>query len=339
MKRLQTFEFDLKFANLKANRRPTADEVARHEIELTESGLIRHDKDLGKLFGVTGPQLTHICSGADPIPARAAAAFLRLHGAEVPEAIDVDDPGHAAFVRLLLAPLEEFIVLLRAMGAEIPSVAPDPGVPWRRLLRLSEGANGSHRGYLRLHSIDRPQPMGLPPMRCMPLGEVNPVTHRDLPTVMVNERIAYTIGLPGFNPGEGNAVHLWAIHRAAGPDLGEPLYVPLLPAPWWREDRDGALSRKYSAAIEVPPKPGIDRCLVVPARWGPTIEVIILVTRRPMDEDILAACRQNYRLDQDTLDLAATRLMDPQHWRPADWMLLRMAFGVEMQGAAQEAAA
>lgn len=37
MKRLQTFEFDLKFANLKASRKPTDDEVARHEIELTES--------------------------------------------------------------------------------------------------------------------------------------------------------------------------------------------------------------------------------------------------------------------------------------------------------------
>ena len=141
------------------------------------------------------------------------------------------------------------------MSAEIPSAAPCPGIPWERLLRLAEGAIGSHRGCSLLRRIDRPHPMGMPPMRCMPLGEDKSVTHRDLSMVTVNERIAYAIGMRGFSSGEGNAFHLWAIHGAAGPDMGEPLYVPLLPAPWWREDRDGAQSHRLVAGDRGPTEP------------------------------------------------------------------------------------
>lgn len=339
MKRLQTHQFDVKFANLKANIILPAEKAEQLEIELTESGLIKHDKDLGKLISLSGPQLTRICNGEDPIAARPAAAFLKWHGLEVPEAIDLDNPAHLPYVELLLAPYEDFIVRLRAMDAEIPCAAPALGMPWRSLLRLAENPHGAHRGYAKLYRLDQPPVMPMPAMRCMPIGVADPVRRRELDKVKASERVSYTIGLTGFDPGEGNVVHLWAIHSAAGLDLGEPLHVPLLPSPWQRDDRDGPLRRQWSLAIEVPPKPGPDRCLVVPAHWGPTIELVMVVTQRPMDEDILSSCRLNDRLDQVTLDLLAMRLMDPRRWYRSHWMLLRTAFIVEEQASVRGLAA
>jgi hypothetical protein len=47
-----------------------------------------------------------------------------------------------------------------------------------------------------------------------------------------------------------------------------------------------------------------------------------------MDEDILQACRDNRLLKPSLLDLAATRLMDEQRWKPSSWMVLRQRHNV-----------
>jgi hypothetical protein len=144
----------------------------------------------------------------------------------------------------------------------------------------------------------------------------------------VGERISYLIGLDGFSAGQDNAVHLWALHTGSALDDGEPLHMPLLPAPWWREGHEGPIQRKWSLYLDVPESPDRERCFVVPAHWGLTREVVVVVTSRPMDEDILQACRDNRLLKPSLLDLAATRLMDEQRWKPSSWMVLRQRHNV-----------
>ena len=329
MPTFDTREFDSKLAYLRANLRLDPVFAAERGIELTESGLIRHDKSIGQLIGVDAPTLTRIRNGEVRIAAGPAAAFLKLFGLRVPDALDANDPAHALYVRLLVLPLASMLVEMRSMDADIPSATPLPGEPWRRLLRRAHDPHPGHRGYVALHHIDRAPDLPLGPMRGLPPGVPNPVRPLgDLPSVHVGERVSYLIGLDGFDAGEDNAVHLWAVLSGSSAEGGEPLHVPLLPAPGWREDYTGPTRRKWSLALEIPERPSQQRCLVIPAHWGLTREVVVVVTSRPLDEDILQACRDNDRLAPELLDLAATRLMDEQRWKASAWMVLRQRHNV-----------
>lgn len=53
-----------------------------------------------------------------------------------------------------------------------------------------------------------------------------------------------------------------------------------------------------------------------------------LTLARPMDEDVLQACRSNGRIELETLDVAAARLSDPKQWPRSDRALLCKPFRV-----------
>ena len=327
MRQLEVNAFDAKIAFLKANLRPTPEQIAAHKIDVTESGLIKLDKSIASLIGLSAPQLTRVRMGEDDLPARAAAELLRLFGLDCPDAIDARDHSHLTYLKLLQADMDNFIVELRTLGADIPSTAPAVGDLWNKLVRIADQRNATARNYIALNPIDRARDLPVGPTRCLPPGVSNVVKPRDFPVVKVGERISYVVGLAGFEPSvAAGEVHLCGFH--SGVDSGRPLHVPMLPTPWGDVERDGPLNRKWSLAVEIPHRPNAERCFVVSGEWGPTISAHVLVTRTPMDDHILRVFGSNERLDAEFLDLIAARLMD-QARRPAgSWTLLRTSFNV-----------
>ena len=326
MRQLEVNAFDAKIAFLKANLRPTLEQIAAHKIDVTESGLIKLDKAIASLIGLSAPQLTRVRMGEDDLPARAAAELLRLFGLDCPDAIDARDPSHRTYIKLLRADMDNFIVELRTLGADIPSAAPAVGDLWNKLLRIADQRNATARNYIVLNPIDRARDLPVAPTRCLPPGVSNVVKPRDFPVVKVGERVSYVVGLAGFEPGLAGEVHLCGFH--SGVDNGRPLHVPMLPAPWGIAERDGPLNRKWSLAVEIPHRPNAERCFVVSGGWGPTISAHVLVTSAPMDEDILRVLGCNERLDAEFLDLIAARLLNQARWREGSWTLLRTSFNV-----------
>lgn len=326
MKRVPVFEFDRLVAYLKANYMPTPEEKQAYEIEVTENGVIAHDKHIATLIGLTPPQFSRVRSGVDPLPAKAAASLLRLFGLETPDAIDSKDPGHDLYRELLLMPAEQFFTQLRLMGAEVPCVNPGVGEAWKRLVRLAAGRQSATFSSLSLFFPDRPR--SLPPMRCMPQEIPSPIRVRaPLESVRTGERLSYCLNLGKFSEGgRARATHLLAFHCVSG--LGDPQFVPLLPAPWSRDEFEGPVKRARAQHLGIPQHPDRDGYLVVPEDWGPTIDLFIVATHQPLDEQILESCRSSRLIAPETLDRVASLLLDEHEW-PADaWLLLRTSFAV-----------
>lgn len=328
MKRLPVTEFDHLLAYVKANYRPVHGDIQQHGIETTENGLIQHDKDIAKLIGLTPATFSRLRNGKEPMPAKAAAALLRLFGLETPDAIDTDNPGHDVYRKLLLAPVEQFFTELRAMGADVPSMNPSLGEPWAQLVRIAATRQRNLGGSVSLRRLDRAPEHMMPPIRGIPLGVTNPLPPQlNLEPVPAGTQFSYTLNLGSFAERTAGPVHLWAFHIVSG--TGQQQYVPLLPAPWSREEYEGPTKRTRSRILEIPERPDSSRCLVVPSSgWGPTVELCVVVTRQPIAVKILQACRASSLIAPETLDQAATLLLDEHDWPMDSWMLLRKSYAV-----------
>ncbi len=337
MKRLPVFDLRRLVAYLKANYVPTPGERAAHGIEDTEDGLIHHDKHIAALIGLSAPQFSRALSGDDPLPAKAASRLLQLFGLETPDTIDSRNSGHDPYRELLLLPAEQFFTQLRLMGADVPCLNPGVGEPWSRFVRVALGRQSASSGTLSLYFPDRVRSM--PPMRCMPQGVPSPIKARaPLDAVRAGERLSYCVNLGRFSETPGNAIHLWAFHAVRG--LGEPQFVPLLPAPWSHDAFEGPVRRARAQHLGIPQNPDRDGYLVVPKDWGPTIDLFVVATRQPLDDQILESCRMSELIAPETLDRAAALLLDEHEWPVGSWLMLRTSFNVvSSQGEQMPAAA
>lgn len=348
--RLPVCEPERKFGYLKLFLKLTDEEIERYGIntitELRESGYIKTDSAIAKLIGIPhAATVTNITKGREGIPADAAARLLEWIGLDnVPEAIwHEEDPRandkhgnraeqerHSFCRRLLLAPLEEFLVMMRNEGAVLAADSGSMGAPWAELLRRGQRYGKGLAGSLTLKNLSASEPkkprMGA--MRGIPVRVENPHPPAKEGDVFIEDLIYYQVDLGRFSPKNNEPVYLWGIHVGSGADPKTPLHVPFLPSPWHDDELDGALERAGSLCLEIPDSPSIStkRCIMVPDGWGAVREVVLVVSLEPMEDDLLRSCKAFDTVSQETLDLLATRLLARSE---GSWMLLRTAYPVK----------
>ncbi len=252
----------------------------------------------------------------------------------VPRWIDPDNDDHKRWIDLLKEPVEAFSARVRLLGGE--SYAAPPGGLWDKYFkpRITD-AEKAARDRLAVYDIEKPLPTDLR-TRALPPGALNPVRERPaMPELFAYDHVRFhaTLG-PALSP-RVSPMYVLAFHDVTLP--GSRYFVPLFPSPAIIEVEplgENVAAACFEATIvskselSIPDIASDPNHLVVPQNWGEIRTVVMVISSKPFDEEIVAEATSDWQIRAETLDLLAARLLEPGRRYGRDHALWRLSYRV-----------
>ena len=293
------------------------------------AGLLPHQS---KPDTTLGPAALSRCQSNDSFPVDYLGALLRLYGLRPPALLETRRPEHRVWLDLVGEhDVAAFLARVRLLGGDVPKAAP-AGSHWQHFLAEQRArADALGQTHILVNRLDRPRASPAFSMRAVPFDSWAADVKRRSPGLVLDagERIAWMLTVGDLiRPQPSGELHLFAFYDASVD--GNRLYIPLLPAP----QAEGVVLPETCTTgpfVAIPKDPKGRNCLEVDSGWDERA-LMVLVTDRPLEEDILEDTRLDGPIVPERLDLLAARLRDTKRQPHGSWALMRLGYRVNQEG-------
>jgi hypothetical protein len=260
-------------------------------------------------------------------------SLLRLFGLDhrnqVPQWIEPGNADHERWIDLLKEPVEAFSARVRLLGGE--SYAKAPGHAWDAYFKpMADDCDKAAKDRLTVYDIHKPLPNASWQRALLP-GVPNPIPERPaMPELFVDANVRFQATLGRALSAPVSPLYVLAFHDISL--TGSRYFIRLFPLPTVIDadpPKNLAACRAATAVKATELRvPDDESYLVLPSNWGEVRSLVLVISSKQFDDEIMAETAGGSQIPAEALDLLAARLRGLERKYGEDHVLWRLRYRV-----------